>query len=335
MLERFTLNKVIFITLFIILIFLLIFILYPERVQISMNRDVFYISKRDPLTVSFERGKFFLKKITNVELNILPEGSCNILERENDFLIFYNTNKVIDNIKLEINYKGKKFITNLSVVLPLNDFDRDGYPDFMEEINRKNFVEWFCVIVESQFYYPSDEWYDVHKDCAGLIEFAYKMALMKHSEDWVKKFKYLPDVSIPDENIFYYPDIPYLGRRVFRVREGSFNTESIDVDFSETASGSLLRNYSMVFKGRDYRDAEKGDIFFFFDDNNLKMPSHSMVFFKDVEPYFIYHTGPDITNKGFVKKVFLKELLNHPKIEWRPVPENKNFVGIYRWKILD
>lgn len=335
MLEKSILSRgILFIIIFFFVVAIIVFF-FPEKYRILLSRDSLYVSKRSPLSITFLSGKFFLKKKKNVDLNIYPEGYCSILNRDGSFLIFYNTNQIINSIKLQINYKNKQFITNISVILPISDFDKDGYPDFMEEINKKNFVDWFCIIAESQFFYPSDEWYDVHKDCSGLIEFAYKMALMRHTEDWVKKFKYLPNVSVPDENLFYFPDIPYLGKRVFRIREGEFDTNSIESDFSESASGSLLRNYSMVFKGRDYREAQKGDIFFFFDINNLKMPSHSMIYIKDVEPYFIYHTGPDKTNKGFVKKVFLNELLNHPEIKWRPIPENKNFIGIYRWKILD
>ncbi len=333
MLEKSILNKL---ALILLIFFAALFIFSPEKKGIILSHQSIYVSKRKPLNLSFCIKKLFFKRCeTNIQIMSLPDGYIEVIKRKKDFLIFYNTNIIVSSLILVVNYKGKEFSTNVGVDFLTGDFDRDGYPDFMEEIDRKSFRDWFCSIAESQFYYPSDEWYDVHKDCAGLIEFAFKMALMRHDENWVRKFKYLCDVSIPDNNIFYYPDIPFLGKKIFRIREGFFDINNIEKDFSESASGSVLKNYSMKFLGRDYRMAEKGDIFFFFNTSNLKMPSHSMIFVKDRESYFIYHTGPDVTNKGMVKKVFLEELLNHPELEWRPVPQNKNFLGIYRWKILD
>ena len=52
----------------------------------------------------------------------------------------------------------------------------------------------------------------------------------------------------------------------------------------------------------------------------------------------VYDTGPiDHTAKGKageLRRVLLAELVDHPQPQWRPVPGNPNFLGVYRWNIL-
>jgi uncharacterized protein YfaT (DUF1175 family) len=48
----------------------------------------------------------------------------------------------------------------------------------------------------------------------------------------------------------------------------------------------------------------------------------------------VYHTGPIGNGPGEVRRVALVDLLHHPDIRWRPIIENSNFLGVYRWNIL-
>jgi uncharacterized protein len=52
----------------------------------------------------------------------------------------------------------------------------------------------------------------------------------------------------------------------------------------------------------------------------------------------VYDTGPigagSHQARGEVRRVALDDLLRHPDARWRPVPENANFLGVYRWNIL-
>jgi hypothetical protein len=48
----------------------------------------------------------------------------------------------------------------------------------------------------------------------------------------------------------------------------------------------------------------------------------------------VYHTGPIGAGPGEVRRVALDDLLHHPDIRWRPIPENSNFLGVYRWDVL-
>ena len=48
----------------------------------------------------------------------------------------------------------------------------------------------------------------------------------------------------------------------------------------------------------------------------------------------VYHTGPNKQGKGEMRRLLVSDLLHHPDARWRPLPENTNFLGVYRWNIL-
>ncbi len=50
--------------------------------------------------------------------------------------------------------------------------------------------------------------------------------------------------------------------------------------------------------------------------------------------WIVYHTGPIAKQPGEMRRVTLKDLLNHPSPRWRPVEGNPNFLGVFRWNIL-
>jgi uncharacterized protein YfaT (DUF1175 family) len=52
------------------------------------------------------------------------------------------------------------------------------------------------------------------------------------------------------------------------------------------------------------------------------------------QPAVVYDTGEDHGKAGELRRVLLPELLDHPQPQWRPLPGNPNFLGIYRWNIL-
>lgn len=225
------------------------------------------------------------------------------------------------------------------------DSDRDGYPDIVEFGDGSgagnSFRDWFCVIAESQYYQPSDIWYDVHKDCAGLIEFAYREALKLHDKAWARNYRFLTDVNRDDGRGYYYPQVPLIGKRIFRVKGGVFDPDQVQKDFAPGASGSVIRMNCMKLVSRNVKDAKSGDVLFYFHDDNLKMPSHAMIYVKEkdssdpLDGYLIYHTGPGYTNSGLMKKVLLRDMLRHPDPSWRPSEANTFFLGVYKWKILN
>jgi uncharacterized protein YfaT (DUF1175 family) len=87
------------------------------------------------------------------------------------------------------------------------------------------------------------------------------------------------------------------------------------------------------FISRDLRTAKTGDLLFFrqLEQNS---PFHSMILTGSGHNWAVYHTGPIGRERGEVRRVLLDDLLSHPDRRWRPVPENSNFLGVYRWNIL-
>jgi uncharacterized protein YfaT (DUF1175 family) len=229
--------------------------------------------------------------------------------------------------------------------LSKSDLDADGFPDACElddEADRRNFRRWFVSIAESQLYKEDPAWRQDDHDCAGLIRFAYREALKRHDSDWLRSKPFLVDAAIADVRKYNYPDTPFLQTKIFRTRDGGFAEPDLsDTTFAVTALAAKLRSYNTVFLGKFLENVQPGDLLFYLNTGDVKMPQHSMIFVGDpkrppsFEDYVIYHTGPRDDDAGVLKKVRLMDLLKHPDERWHPAPANRYFLGYYRWKILD
>lgn len=135
----------------------------------------------------------------------------------------------------------------------LADGDGDGYPDAAEltsEEDRRNFARWFASIAESQYYRTDPEWRREDRDCAGLIRFAGREALKRHTTEWFRKRSYLADANIPDVKKFNYPDIPILREKLFRIAPGAFSpkdTAARSSAFGSFAEARLLKDHTFFF----------------------------------------------------------------------------------------
>ena len=226
----------------------------------------------------------------------------------------------------------------------LIDSDNDGIPDDLELRtfqDRDNFRRWFTAIAETQFYQLSGQWKSEQRDCAGLVRFAIREALRRHDRIWFQKMgpgyeTVAPDVAGLDL------DQNALGEKIFRTDFGSFHESDLrNGRFSEFADGRSLKNFNSVFVSRDRREAQPGDLLFFYQPWVQKFPYHVMVLLRsphiapnEADDWVVYHTGSSPTDQGTVKKVQLSVLDHHPDPRWRPVEGNKNFLGFYRLKIL-
>ena len=226
----------------------------------------------------------------------------------------------------------------------LIDSDNDGIPDSGELRtfqDRDNFRRWFTAIAETQFYQLSDQWNAEQRDCAGLVRFAIREALRRHDRIWFQKMGPGYETVAPDVAGFDLDQNP-LGERIFRTDFGSFHESDLrNGRFSEFADGRSLRNFNSVFVSRDRREAQPGDLLFFYQPWVQKFPYHVMVVLgsphiapNGAQDWVVYHTGSSPTDQGTVKKVQLSVLDHHPDPRWRPVASNKNFIGFYRLKIL-
>ncbi|MBN1899639.1 MAG: DUF1175 family protein [Spirochaetes bacterium] len=238
-------------------------------------------------------------------------------------------------LKLVVKISDGCFTNTLTLKPAFSDTDLDGFPDVAEldsQTDRDNFRKWFVSIAESQFYKRSTGWYKVHRDCAGLIVFAFKEALKKHNENWLKRFPYLSRFNIPDVQKYSYPDVPLLGKKVFRQTRGVFRKEDLTKDiFSPVANVNILMNHNLVFVGKEQYQFEKGDVLIFHRPQHPSQPYHSMIYSGEDE-YLIYHTGDH--DKGEVRKVKFKTLMRHPDETWHPLSHNRHFLGAFRFRII-
>jgi uncharacterized protein YfaT (DUF1175 family) len=227
----------------------------------------------------------------------------------------------------------------------LVDADNDGIPDVAELRtfqDRESFRRWFTTIAEMQFYQLSDQWNVGQRDCAGLVRFAMREALRRHDRPWFQKMGQGYETVAPDVAGFDLDHNP-LGEKIFRTDFGSFHESDLrEGRFSEFADGRALKNFNSAFVSRDRREAQPGDLLFFYQPWVQKFPYHVMVFLggpraaaNGVQDWVVYHTGSSPIEQGTVKKVELSVLDHHPDPRWRPLESNRNFLGFYRLKVLE
>ena len=226
----------------------------------------------------------------------------------------------------------------------LTDSDHDGLPDAVElhtENDRQNFRVWFTGIAGRQFYELSKEWNPEQRDCAGLVRFAWREALRKHDRAWLQKmgegFRPLaPDIAA------YSLDKNVLGEKLFRTRAGEFVPEDLQNGaFNEFADAGTLKQFNATYISHNVRQAQSGDLLFYFQPFTQKYPYHVMIYLgslsgsqKPESDWVVYHTGGSAEDKGEVRQVRLALLARHPNPRWRPDQKNKNFLGFYRLNIL-
>ncbi|MEK6398268.1 MAG: DUF1175 family protein, partial [Terriglobus sp.] len=165
------------------------------------------------------------------------------------------------------------------------------------------------------------------------LRWCYRNALHGHDETWLRQAPAMLDLSQPSVAQYMYPAI-LLGAGLFRVKDGAFTADDEkNGAFAEFADAKTLWRLNTFFLSRTVRDARPGDILFFrqLEQNS---PYHSMIVTGRSQQWAVYHTGPIGKRPGEMRRVLLQDLLEHPDPRWRPFPENSNFLGVYRWNIL-
>ncbi|HEX5703117.1 MAG TPA: DUF1175 family protein [Pyrinomonadaceae bacterium] len=224
------------------------------------------------------------------------------------------------------------------------DSDNDGIPDFAELRtfeDRESFRRWFTAIAEVQFYQLSEQWKREQRDCAGLVRFAMREALRKHDRAWFQRMGPAYEPVARDVRGFNL-DANQLGEKIFRADFGAYRDDDQRTGkFSEFADARTLKNFNVEFVSRDRREAQPGDLLFYYQPWVQKFPYHVMVFLgsprtapNGQSDWVVYHTGSTATDDGTVKKVQLSVLDQHPDPRWRPIERNKNFLGFFRLKTL-
>jgi len=140
-------------------------------------------------------------------------------------------------------------------------------------------------------------------------------------------------VGLESVHQWRYPET-MLGAGLFRVRPGPFEEgDESNGAFAQFADAHSLMSWNAYRVGRALRAAKPGDLIFFrqLEQNS---PYHSMVITGRDADWVVYHTGPIGKGKGEMRRMRIADLLRHPDARWRPVAENSNFLGVFRWNLL-
>lgn len=213
----------------------------------------------------------------------------------------------------------------------------DGTPDFLrlaDPADRAAFRQWFTAIADYQAIRPKAELPAEITDCASLLRFSYREALRRHDEKWFLTTG-IEVPALPGEiRAWTYPNTP-LGPGLFRVQPGSFEPGDVSAGaFQQFADAKTLVERNAYLLTRDVREAEPGDLLFY-RQFGQSSPWHSMIVTRiSGQPAVVYDTGQDRGKSGELRRVLLNELIDHPQPQWRPVPSNPNFLGVFRWNIL-
>jgi uncharacterized protein len=213
------------------------------------------------------------------------------------------------------------------------DGDRDGYPDAAElsGVDRTRFADWFAAVAQSQYYGLNADWKPGEQDCGGLLRYAYVNALMTHDRAWQRKFSFLPRPQAPSVQAFGYP-LPVISRSVFRVAGGAYQPGDIERGALVGATTvQYLASHSMVRVSRNLSQARRGDLLIFIRPGLRSY--HSMVYLGG--GMVVYHTGASPAQGGEVRLLSVQNLIRRAERAFHPEASNVNFLGVYRWKIID
>lgn len=218
----------------------------------------------------------------------------------------------------------------------------DGIPDAArldQKQDHDNFVHWVTFLAEAQFYQPSPEAREEIDDCAALIRFAFRNALVLHTAAWRRSMGLPFDPGFEDVTKFSYPEWP-LGQSLFRTQPGPLASTDVEAGaFAEFADSSTLLHYNSFFISRDIAAARPGDLLFYYQPGQ-RQPYHTMVFVgpsyfqQRGRQWIVYHTGDLDGRRGEVREVDTGLLMRHPDQHWRPSVANPRFLGVYRFDVL-
>jgi uncharacterized protein len=241
---------------------------------------------------------------------------------------------------LTLEYERVRSTIAFSFEPDATDMYGDGTPEFLRlhsQADRNAFRAWFVALADSASALPPSRLPKEIDDCAALLRWCYRGALHAHDEVWLSEqpFDTLPPLNSVAQ--YAYPLTP-LGAELFRVRSGSYQAaDASDGTYAQFADAETLMRRNTYLVSRDVHAARPGDLLFYrqLEQNS---PFHSMILTGDspglADNWAVYHTGKIGKAPGEVRRVSVEDLFRHPDRRWRPVSENSNFLGVYRWNIL-
>jgi uncharacterized protein YfaT (DUF1175 family) len=232
--------------------------------------------------------------------------------------------------------------TSLVTTLDTGDSAEDGTPDFLrltDAYDRAAFRRWFTYLAEAQYFADAAARAPEITDCAALIRYAYREALRAHDGAWAANAGLRVVPALDSVARYQYPFTP-LGAALFRVRAGPFRAGDLnDGAFLEFADARTLWRSNTHLVSHEIDRARPGDLLFYRQDST-RTEYHSMIYLGGSAfragggRYLVYHTGPDGKDPGEIRLLSTEDLMRFPQAEWRPIPANPHFLGVYCWNIL-
>lgn len=218
----------------------------------------------------------------------------------------------------------------------------DGWPDrarLATAADREHFTRWLTYLAESLYYQPAPQAKEEVHDCAALIRYAYRNALLAHTAEWRRAQGLRVEPGFASITAFRYADWP-LGHNLFRTAPGPLALGDVASGaFQEFADAETLMRFNSFPVSRDLGAARAGDLLFFLQPEQAE-PYHAMLFVgrSHFQPqgndWIVYHTGDVDGRAGAIRHVQASVLAGHPEPRWRPLAANPRFLGVYRFNLL-
>ncbi len=223
------------------------------------------------------------------------------------------------------------------------DSAQDGTPDFLRldrEQDRVSFRRWFTFLAEEQYFHQAESRAPEITDCASLLRYCYREALVRHDSRWASGSGLQLIPALRSVQKYSYPYTP-LGAALFRVREGVFEPgDETSGAFAQFANARTLEQLNSFFVSRSMRQAQPGDLLFFRSGHEGNGSFHSMIYVgrSQIQPspelYVVYDSGPEGGQRGEMRRLRVSDLERFPDPQWRPTASNEQFLGVFRWNIL-
>jgi uncharacterized protein YfaT (DUF1175 family) len=219
------------------------------------------------------------------------------------------------------------FFRLLLVLLIAAKADSSAQVRLADESDRAAFRAWFTLLADAQFEASAPE----VTDCAALVRFAFREALRTHDTEWARRLRLPFTPTFPD--VRSAPRPTPAGWPLFRVNRGT------PTRYAEFADARTIVSLNARPLGRHTSALRPGDLLYFRQPSQTQ-PDHLMVFvgrsfFDDgADDWIVYHTGALEDGPGEVRKVRLRDLLQHPSPRWRPSDANPQFIGVFRLSVL-
>lgn len=183
----------------------------------------------------------------------------------------------------------------------------------LDAAQSRAFRAWMVRIVDRQITRgPSERWQ--HRDCAGLVRYAVLETLREHDDRWRRN----TGVTAPTP-----PPLTLDGEQ----RNLRNRWQRADGSTGAYVGALELVQENTVFVSKSLDLAQPGDLLFFDQGDD----QHLMVW---MGRYVAYHTGNQDPRDDGLRAVSPRELLTWKDTRWHPVPENPNFLGVYRLRFL-